>query len=81
VSADVKLASDKGGFEFSIPLSTLGLKPGREIRGDIGLLRGNGFQTLQRVYWQNKATGLTADVPGEAMLTPRLWGRWVFKPE
>ena len=21
------------------------------------------------------------DVPGEAMLTPRLWGRWVFKPE
>ncbi|HEX7898438.1 MAG TPA: hypothetical protein VF950_11805 [Planctomycetota bacterium] len=82
VSADVKLASEKGGlYEFSIPLATLGLKPGREIRGDVGLLRGNGFQTLQRVYWQNKATGLTADVPGEAMLTPRLWGRWVFIPE
>jgi len=82
VSADVKLASEKGGlYELSIPLATLGLKPGREIRGDVGLLRGNGFQTLQRVYWQNKATGLTADVPGEAMLTPRLWGRWVFVPE
>lgn len=82
VSADVKLASEKGGlYEFSIPLSALGLKPGKSIRGDIGLLRGNGFQTLQRVYWQNKATGLTADVPGEAMLTPRLWGRWAFKPE
>lgn len=46
--------------------------------GQVGILRGNGFQTTQRVYWQNKATGLTADVPGEAMLTPNLWGRWRF---
>ena len=80
VSAEVKLAADKGAYELSIPLAVLGLKasPGLSLRGDIGLLRGNGFQTLQRVYWQNKATGLTADVPGEAMLTPHLWGRWVF---
>jgi hypothetical protein len=42
----------------------------------IGLLRGNGFQTLQRVYWSNKATGITADVPSEAELTPQLWSEW-----
>jgi len=26
-----------------------------------------------------KASGITADVPSEAELTPRLWGRWEFK--
>ena len=45
----------------------------------IGLLRGDGAQTLQRVYWCNKATGITADVPSEAELTPRLWGVWEFR--
>jgi hypothetical protein len=90
VSAQIELAAggekdprakgEHGLFEMSIPLSVLGLKPeaGKSIRGDIGLLRGNGFQTLQRVYWQNKATGLISDVPGEAMLTPQLWGRLQF---
>jgi hypothetical protein len=90
VSAQVQLAvdvekDDKGKtksavFEFSIPLSALGLKPqAREsIKADIGILRGDGFQTLQRVYWNNKATGITADVPSEAELTPGLWGKWVF---
>jgi hypothetical protein len=33
---------------------------------------------LHRVYWSNKATGLTSDVPSEAMLTPQLWGTWQF---
>ena len=28
-----------------------------------------------RVYWTNKATGITSDVPSEATLTPLLWGR------
>jgi hypothetical protein len=44
--------------------------PGLALRGDIGILRGNGFQTTQRVYWSNKAAGITADVPREAELTP-----------
>ena len=71
-----------GTFEFSIPLQTLGLQPrnGQSLRGDIGILRGNGFQTLQRVYWSNKATGLVSDVPSEAELLPQLWGDWEFKP-
>jgi hypothetical protein len=91
VSAEVQLASsveknDKGKvagafYELSIPLAALGLKAadGTSIKGDIGILRGNGFQTLQRVYWNNKATAITADVPSEAELTPALWGKWQFK--
>ena len=91
LSAQLQLASSiekdakgkvQGAFyEISVPLTALGLQPaeGQTIRGDIGILRGNGFQTLQRVYWNNKATAITADVPSEAELTPALWGRWQFK--
>lgn len=80
VSAQVQLAGADGNYEISIPLAALGLTPaeGMAISGDLGILRGDGFQTLQRVYWSNKATGITADVPSEAQLTPQLWGRWVF---
>lgn len=69
-----------GTFIFSIPLETLGLKPtaGQRIKADIGLLRGSPVETLQRVYWSNKATGITSDVPSEAELTPNLWGDWIF---
>ena len=72
-----------GDFEFSIPLSVLGLKPqaGTTIRGDVGVLRGTGFETVQRSYWTNKATGLTSDIPSEAELTPHLWGKWQFTGE
>lgn len=91
VSAQVVLASgtqttpdqtSESNYEFSIPLVVLELKPaaGKVIRGDVGILNGNGFQTLQRVYWSNKASGLTSDVPSEAELTPQLWGKWEFKP-
>ncbi|MEO8350170.1 MAG: hypothetical protein ABI680_00475 [Chthoniobacteraceae bacterium] len=80
VSADVQFAADKNGnYEISIPLTTLGLagiKSGTVLRGDLGILRGNGFQTLQRVYWSNKATAIVSDVPSEAQLTPSLWGKW-----
>ena len=80
VSDQVQLAGKDGNYELSVPLAALGLRPqaGLAIRGDVGVLRGNGFQTLQRVYWNNKATGLTSDVPSEAMLTPNLWGVWQF---
>ncbi|MBI5834267.1 MAG: hypothetical protein HZB16_18385, partial [Armatimonadetes bacterium] len=81
VSDQVQLAGAEGDFELSVPLALLGLKPasGMVLRGDLGLLRGNGFQTLQRVYWSNKASGITADVPSEAELTPSLWGKLVVK--
>jgi hypothetical protein len=73
--------SEAGSFVFSIPLDVLGLNPtaGERIGADIGILRGNGIQTVQRVYWNNKNTGITSDVPSEAELTPNLWGEWIFK--
>lgn len=67
-------------YKVSVPLSVLGLNAtaGRTLAGDIGVLRGNGFQTLQRAYWSNKAGGLVSDLPGEAELTPNLWGKLRF---
>ena len=81
VSSQVKLVGVGGNYEFSVPLGVLGLKPspGQRIKGDIGILRGSDFHTSQRVYWANKATGITADVPSEAELTPKLWGWWKFQ--
>jgi len=81
VSSMVTLAGKDGDYELSAPLSALGLAPsaGQSIRGDIGILRGNGFQTLQRVYWRNKATELVSDIPSEAELLPQLWGTWQFR--
>lgn len=82
VSAQVQFAGRAGNFEFSIPLAALDLKaePGLKLRGDLGVLRGSAGETVQRVYWSNKATGITADVPSEAQLTPQLWGTLEFAP-
>lgn len=74
-------ADGAGNFELSLPLDVLHWqpKPGQTVRADLGILRGANFQTTQRVYWSNKATAITADVPSEAELTPALWGKWVVK--
>lgn len=82
IGSQVQLAGDgKGNYELSVPLAPLSLHPNAgNIKGDIGILRGNGFQTVQRVYWHNKATGLVSDVPSEAELTPQLWGTMRFTP-
>lgn len=80
VGATVTLAGGKGLYEFSIPLAVLGLeaREGATVAGDIGVLRGSQGATSQRLYWHNKATSITADVPSEAMLTPQLWGELKF---
>jgi hypothetical protein len=81
VSDKLQFAASEGNYELSIPLAVLNLKPlaGQALQGDVGILRGDGFETLHRVYWSNKATAITSDVPSEAQLTPRLWGRWVLE--
>lgn len=80
IEKNEKLKRDLAVFELSVPLSVLALRPqaGTGFRGDVGILRGNGFETLQRSYWSNKAAGLTSDLPSEAELTPLLWGPWEF---
>jgi hypothetical protein len=81
ISDQVTLAGAKGLYEFSLPLAVLGLTAteGAKVAGDIGVLRGSQGATTQRLYWNNKATSITADVPSEAMLTPQLWGELVFE--
>lgn len=79
VSDKIALADDgQGNYEIGVPLSVLHWPPqaGATYRADLGVLRGTDGQTTQRVYWSNKATAITADVPSEAELTPRLWGKW-----
>lgn len=85
LSNRVALDVQRGGdgtvtYKVTVPLKLLDLNvsPGMTIAGDIGVLRGNGFETLQRAYWSNKAGGLVSDLPGEAELTPNLWGRFRF---
>jgi hypothetical protein len=80
VEDQITVAGKDGNYELSVPLALLGLKPkaGQSIAADVGLLRGNGFATMRRVYWSNKGTQITEDLPSEAKLEPALWGRWVF---
>ena len=81
VGQQVTLATDN--YEISIPLTALHWQPKLDstYRADIGVLRGSNGQTTQRVYWSNKATAITADVPSEAELTPKLWGKWKIAGE
>ena len=82
VSGQVQVAQQGDNYELSVPLSVLGLdpqqlQPGRTvIRGDIGLLRGEGGQTVERVYWSNEETAIISDVPSEARLQPANWGEF-----
>ncbi len=81
VSQAVTLGSRDGDFELSVPLDRLGLdvQKGQEILGDLGILRGQGGQTVQRIYWNNRDSLLVSDLPGEARLQPRRWGVWRFE--
>ena len=81
ITDQVKIAEHKRNFEVSIPLKAIGLNPapGRSILADFGVLRGAPGRTRSRAYWSNETTGLTTDVPGEAMIRPALWGRIMFE--
>lgn len=84
VSSEIELAGQNGIYEFSFPLKKLGLNPqvGKTILADFGVLRGDGGTTSERVYWANKGTGITSDIPSEAMLSPGSWGvvSFVYQP-
>ena len=63
----------------TVPLAELGLTGdvfGETMKGVVGVLYSSpaGDDTLSRVYWHNKATGLVSDVPSESRLTPGQWG-------
>jgi hypothetical protein len=73
-------ADNRTGYtvEAAIPLADIGLKPtdGLRLKFDWGVLRTgpDGHEVLQRMYWANRATSITADAPSEARLHPELWG-------
>jgi hypothetical protein len=81
ISSQLQFAGSAGNYELSVPLAALGIQPkdGAQIKGDIGILRGSNGETTSRLYWSNKATGITSDVPSEATLSPNLWGTFLFK--
>jgi hypothetical protein len=83
VSAEIKLAQNGGNYEVSVPLALLGMKAEANVDtlGDIGVLRGNGSQTIQRQYWNNLNTAIVSDIPSEARLQPRNWGTWKLVSE
>jgi hypothetical protein len=77
VSAEVELVQQGGDIELSIPLTTLGMavQDGETIlQGDIGILRGTGAMTTQRLYWNNLNTAINSDIPSEARLQPGIGG-------
>ena len=83
--AQIATGPIEGGYfvEARIPWKDLGVqpKPGLKLRGDVGILfaENGGRVTVSRQYWSNKATGLVNDIPGEADLTPNLWGAFVLE--
>jgi len=85
--SEVKVATApiQGGYfvEAAIPWTVLGVKPspGLKLKADFGILGADsaGAVTVSRQYWSNKSTGLVNDVPGEADLTPKLWGTLILK--
>jgi hypothetical protein len=83
VSEHVRLAQVGGDVEISIPLDVLRFKPnlGQEFRADMGVLRGDGAQTIQRLYWNNTDTLIVSDVPSEAKLMPTNWGIWKIEAD
>jgi hypothetical protein len=83
----VRLATGRtqGGYfvEAALPWRLLGVQPrsGLKLRGDVGALFADsgGTTTVSRHFWSNTATGLVNDIPGEADLTPDLWGTFVLQ--
>jgi len=85
---DVKMAVTRheGGYVLtaSVPLTTLGIKPqvaSSYLVGDVGVIYGSesGNGARLRLYWANKDTAITSDVPSEAALSPANWGRLQFE--
>ena len=85
---DAKIAvvrkGDRLTLEAAVPLAAIHLDPAKTpvTRGDVGRVLSDqtGTRSVARLYWSNKNTAITADVPSEARLQPNLWGTFVFEP-
>lgn len=84
--AKIAIAPSKAGYVLmaSLPLAALGIKPqafSSYLAGDVGVIYGSesGNGARLRLYWANKDTAITSDVPSEAALSPANWGRFRFE--
>ncbi len=80
----VEFATTDDGYRatLAVPFAALGIRyaPGLRLRGDLGVLLANqgGMQTERRWYLFNLTDTLTTDIPSEAELKPRAWGKIVL---
>jgi FlgD Ig-like domain len=84
--ATIAVTRSKTGYILtaSVPLATLGINPkvaSTFLTGDVGVIFGSesGNGARLRLYWANKATAITSDIPSEAALSPENWGRFQFE--
>ena len=83
--ADIRIArgTDAYRVEAALPLAALDWIPtaGQQLRGDAGVIFSDakGLVNIQRVYWANRTALITADVPSESRLEPRLWGKVIIE--
>jgi hypothetical protein len=80
VGLDYKKTADGYSAVVTIPQNLIGLalKPGEQLKMDLGVIYGNatGTRTSMRSYWVNNSAtaNITYDVPSEARLEPDQWG-------
>jgi hypothetical protein len=82
VTAQVAFAVSGGNYEFSIPLASLGMTPGKNwaFKCDIGVVRTtDGIAASNRAYWSDKGGFNMADLPAQARLKPAKWGAITVK--
>lgn len=70
--------------EIRIPLKSIGIdnaKSGLEIGGDLGIITSDvdGMKNMARIYYFNKQTGLTSDMPSESVFYPDRLGTLIFE--
>lgn len=84
-NATIAVVRDRDTYrvEAAVPLEALGMRrpAGQILRGDLGVIHGDSAGTINmlRSYWANPNTMLVNDIPGEIMLTPKLWGEFRFE--
>jgi hypothetical protein len=84
-TARVQHRTDADGYTvlIKVPLAELGLDTAlpEPLKGIVGVIYSDpaGTNRVARLYWHDKDTGMVADVPTEAELTPAKWGDIAFK--
>jgi len=84
-SAQIAVSRSNTGYVLtaSVPLANLGIKPplASTLSGDVGVIFGSqsGNGARLRLYWSNKSTAITSDIPSEAALEPEHWGHFQFE--